>query len=65
MLLVTLLDTDDLDLDLESFGTIVKMRQQYLRLFQRKLKSANCGHIQYNHFRCVHNIRAARFSLVR
>ena len=51
MLLVTLLDTDDLGSDFLAFGDIIRMRQHFLRLFQRKFHDTNCMHVDYAQFR--------------
>jgi hypothetical protein len=51
--LVTLLDTDELKSDVSAFGEILKMRQHYLKLFQRKLYAAKCTYIDYAQFRNV------------
>jgi hypothetical protein len=51
--LVTLLDTDELKSDVSAFGEILKMRQYYLKLFQRKLYAAKCTYIDYAQFRNV------------
>ena len=48
--LLTLLDVDDLG-ESASFIDILKMRQTYLKIFQRKLASVGCSFIDYAHFR--------------
>ena len=54
LLLVTLMDTDELTIEpCSNFEGIIKMRQHYLRLFQRKLYSAKCTNLDYAQFRNV------------
>ena len=47
--LVALLDVDELPMS-ESLTGIVKMRQIYLRLFQRKLMAAGCSYMDLAQF---------------
>ena len=51
MLLVTLLDTNDMGSDILEFGDVIKMRQHYLRLFQRKISNTEGSPVSYSQFR--------------
>ena len=50
--LLTLLDLDELP-ESQTFSDILQLRQDYLRVFQRKLASAGCSLIDYVHFRAT------------
>ena len=54
MLLVTLLDTDDMGSDILAFGDVIKMRQHYLRLFQRKISNTEGSPVSYSQFRYLY-----------
>lgn len=53
MMLVVLLDTDDISSGTSSLSGLVKVRQYYLKLFQRKLYSARCSFIEYSQFQMI------------
>jgi len=53
MMLVVLLDTDEIASGETSLGGLVKVRQYYLKLFQRKLYSARCSFIEYAEFQTI------------
>ena len=50
--ILTLLDTEGLS-STEGFAEIVRIRQVYLKLFQRKLKAIGGSYIDYAHFRGI------------
>ena len=50
--LLTLLDLEGLP-ESKSFSDILQLRQDYLRVFQRKLASVGCSLIDYVHFRAT------------
>ena len=52
--ILTLLDTEGLSRT-EGFSEIVRIRQAYLKLFQRKLKAIGGSFIDYAHFRGILN----------
>jgi len=47
--LVILLDTEGLP-NLKSYAGVIKTRQVYLKLFQRKLNAAGCSYVDYSEF---------------
>ena len=60
--ILTLLDTEGLP-STDGFAEIVRIRQVYLKLFQRKLKAVGGSFIDYSHFRSIlHKIKT--FSLL-